>query len=73
MKIFKECAVLHEKIGTGSGSEIVTPLRLPLISKPVGISGWKFDKTFFKLLSSYDYQICFAQNCFIEELHDKGK
>ena len=58
---------------TGSGSEIVTPLRLSKVSKPVGISGWKFYKIIFKPLSSYDYKICFVQNSFINELLVKGK
>ena len=53
---------------TGWGSEIVTRLRLPLISEPVRISGWQFCKTFFRQLSRYDYKICFVQNCFPSKL-----
>ena len=65
--------IIRSPNATGSGSEIVTPLRLSMISKPVGISGGKFDKIFFKPLSCYDYEICFVQKCFIAMLQVKRK
>ena len=43
---------------TGSGSEFVTLLRITQVSKPVGISGWKFYRIFFRHLFTYDYEIC---------------